>query len=226
MVVGPAIAILLAWATEAVQDDISVANVALMLAFVCVAAALLRPLAGVTTSIAAALALNYFHTVPVHSLRMTDSQEAASVLLLMALGLSVSVVTTLRVRSRVSAHHTSTSSAASGELLATLRAGGPLPAVWMTAVQAACRQGGAIDVQLVTDAPRDLPVVSDRTATDTRDDDLVVPETGAALALPQGGGTLVLRPQGGMGSVTVSRSVLTQFAAQVATALQRDHAHA
>lgn len=217
---GPVLAVILAWLTGTADDDISVANVALLLAFVCVAAALLRPLAGVATSIAAALALNYFHTVPVHSLRMSDPQEATSVVLLMALGLSVSAATTLRVRSRVSAHHSSTATAASGELLSALRTGGPLPAVWITAVQAACRSGAAIDVQLVADAPRDMPVVGTRS---TRDDDaLVVPETGAVLPLPGGGGELVLRPQDGMGSVTVNRTTLVQFAEQVALALQTE----
>jgi len=220
VVAGPVLAIALAWLTGTADDGISVANVALLLAFVCVAAALLRPLAGVTTSIAAALALNYFHTVPVHSLRMSDPQEATSVLLLMALGLSVSVATTLRVRSRVSAHHSSTANAATGQLLGTLRTGGPLPAVWMTAVQAACRHGAAIDVQLVADAPRDFPVVGTRSTTD--DDVLLVPETGAVLPLPGGGGDLVLRPQGGMGSVTVNRTTLVQFAEQVAAALHTE----
>lgn len=226
VVAGPVLAIALAWLTGTADDGISVANVALLLAFVCVAAALLRPLAGVTTSIAAALALNYFHTVPVHSLRMSDPQEATSVLLLMALGLSVSAATTLRVRSRVHAHHTSTSSAASGELLMALRNGASLPAAWMTAVQAACQQGGAIDVQLVADAPRDAPQVNVRGSADSRTDELVVPETGAVLPLPRGGGVLVLRPQAGMGSVVVHRSVLVQFAEQVATVLQGEQASA
>ncbi|MEN9644703.1 MAG: hypothetical protein RL238_1372 [Actinomycetota bacterium] len=219
--IGPALAVLLAWLTGTADDGISVANVALLLAFVCVAAALLRPLAGVTTSIGAALALNYFHTVPVHSLRMSDPQEATSVLLLMALGLSVSVATTLRVRSRVTAHHTSTATAASDELVSTLRAGGPLPAVWMTAVQAACRGGAAIDVQLVANAPSNLPVVAVHSSRDGSDT-LVVPETGAVLPLPNGSGDLLLRPQGGMGSVTVNRTALVQFAEQVGSALQRE----
>ena len=226
VVAGPVLAVALAWLTGTADDGISVANVALLLAFVCVAAALLRPLAGVTTSLAAALALNYFHTVPVHSLRMSDSQEAASVLLLMALGLSVSAATTLRVRSRVNAHHTSTAAAASEELLSTLRAGGSLPAVWITAVQAACQQGGAIDVQLVAEAPRELPQVNARASSDGSADELVVPETGAVLPLPLVGGVLVLRPQAGMGSVTVNRSVLVQFADQIATVLQSEQATA
>ena len=96
-ILGPVLAIAVAWATATLRSDMSIANAALALAFVCVAAALARPLAGFLTSAVAALALNYFHTVPVHSLRMTDGDEILTVVLLVLLGSSVSVATTMRV---------------------------------------------------------------------------------------------------------------------------------
>ena len=105
-VLGPLLAIAVAWATGTVSGDMSVANAALALAFVCVAAALVRPLAGFVTSAVAALALNYFHTIPIHSLRMTEADEIVTVVLLVLLGSAVSVATTLRVRcqGRVPSH--------------------------------------------------------------------------------------------------------------------------
>jgi Domain of unknown function (DUF4118) len=196
VLVGPAAAALIAWATSTTDDDIGIANTALALAFVCVAAALAQPVAGVTTSLAAALALNYFHTEPVHSLRMNDSGEIVTVLLLMVLGLSVSVVTTMRVRSRVNAHLSDASEAATAQLVDSLHRGAPLPA-----------------------APTGMPVVSNRAAAGAADVDVVVvPEAGACMTLDTGG-AIVLVPQVGMGSVTISRLSLRQFAEHVTSVL-------
>ena len=93
-VLGPVLAIAVAWVSSRVRSDISIANAALALAFVCVAAALVSPIAGFATSAVAALALNYFHTTPIHSLRMTEPDEVVTVILLVLLGSSVSVATT------------------------------------------------------------------------------------------------------------------------------------
>lgn len=219
VLVGPAAVALIAWATSTTDDDIGIANTALALAFVCVAAALAQPIAGVTTSLVAALALNYFHTEPVHSLRMTDSGEIVTVLLLTVLGLSVSVVTTLRVRSRVNAHLSDVSEAATAQLVDALHRGAPLPDVWNEAVAASCGEGASLIVRLVPSAPSGMPVVSNRASAGAADVDVVVvPESGACLTL-ETGGALVLVPQVGMGSVTISRISLRQFADHVASVL-------
>ena len=55
IVLGPVLAIAVAWASATVRGDMSIANAALALAFVCVAAALVSPLAGFVTSAVAAL---------------------------------------------------------------------------------------------------------------------------------------------------------------------------
>src|SRR4249920_227122 len=101
---GPLLAIGVAWATDTVRGDMSIANAALALAFVCVAAALVNPVAGFLTSAVAALALNYFHTTPVHSLRMTEGDEIVTVVLLVLLGAAVSIATTLRFRAKVAVY--------------------------------------------------------------------------------------------------------------------------
>ncbi|HEY5422049.1 MAG TPA: DUF4118 domain-containing protein, partial [Ilumatobacteraceae bacterium] len=101
IVLGPVLVIAVAWATGTDRTDMTIANTALVLAFISVAAALISPLAGFVTSAVAALALNYFHTTPVHSLRMTEPGEILTVVLLVLLGSMVSIATTMRVRSKV-----------------------------------------------------------------------------------------------------------------------------
>ena len=209
IVLGPVLAIAVAWATSTVLGDMSIANAALALAFVCVAAALVSPLAGFVTSAIAALALNYFHTTPVHLLRMTEGDEVVTVILLVLLGSSVSIATTMRVRSKVAVHRTDESLAAARELQALLSHGGALPAVWLTAVQSVCVQAGSIDVSLVAAAPSEVPVISRRlpSGTGSDGDTVVIPETGAALLLPNGRGALLLRPQAGLGAITAARPI-------------------
>ena len=220
-VLGPVLVIAVAWATERVRGDMSIANAALVLAFVCVAAALVSPKAGFVTSAVAALALNYFHTAPVHSLRMTEGDEIVTVILLVLLGSSVSIATTMRFRAKVAVHRTDESLVAAGELQELLAHGGALPAVWLTAVQAVCVQAGSIDVSLLVAMPSELPVISRRAPSGTGSDadDVVIPETGAVLLLPNGRGALLLRPQAGLGAITAARAMLLQFGDQLAAAM-------
>ena len=202
-------------------SDISIANAALALAFVCVAAALVNPLAGFATSAIAALALNYFHTTPVHSLRMTEPDEIVTVILLVLLGSSVSVATTTRVRAKIAVHRTDESLAATRELQELLSRGGALPAVWLTAVQSVCAQAGSIDVALLSAAPSEVPVISRRLSSGSGSDGdaVIIPESGAALMLPNNRGALLLRPQAGLGAITAARWMLFQFGDQLAAAL-------
>jgi K+-sensing histidine kinase KdpD len=203
------------------RSDMSIANAALVLAFVCVAAALVSPIAGFLTSAIAALALNYFHTTPVHSLRMTEGDEIVTVILLLLLGSSVSIATTIRVRAKVAVYRTDESLAAARELQELLSHGGALPAVWLTAVQSVVAQAGSIEVSLLAGAPSEVPVISHRLPSGTGSDvdEVVIPETGAALLLPKGRGALLLRPQAGLGAITVARTMLLQFGEQLAAAL-------
>jgi two-component system, OmpR family, sensor histidine kinase KdpD len=220
-VLGPVLAFAVAWVSSRVASDISIANAALALAFVCVAAALVSPIAGFVTSVVAALALNYFHTTPVHSLRMTEPDEIVTVALLVLLGSSVSVATTMRVRAKVSLYRTDESLAATRELQELLSHGGALPAVWLTAVQSVCVQAGSIDVSLLSVAPSEVPIISRRltSGTGSDGDTVVIPETGAALVLPNDRGALLLRPQAGLGAIMAARRMLLQFGDQLALAL-------
>ena len=109
-VVGfPVLALLVALSTSSVTDSMEVANAALLLAVVIVTAALVDSIAGLSTAVAGALALNYFHTEPVHSLRITSRSDVVAVILLAALGIVVSAATAFRVSERVRQYHSSLS---------------------------------------------------------------------------------------------------------------------
>lgn len=105
--VGPVLAVGSAWLLSLPSDHdaagVTQANVALAIAIITVGVAIVDWVAGVATSIAAALALNYFHTLPYHTVRITDRRDVYSVVLLAALGLGVSAITAWRVRRRVGA---------------------------------------------------------------------------------------------------------------------------
>jgi hypothetical protein len=88
-------------------------------------------------------------------------------------------------------------------------------------VQSLGGQAASIDVSLRPSAPSDMPVISRRLppGAGSDGDAVVIPETGAALVLPNGRGALLLRPQQGLGAITAARTMLAQFADELAVAL-------
>jgi hypothetical protein len=126
----------------------------------------------------------------------------------------------VRFRAKVAVHRTDESVAATDELQNLLSHSGPLPDVWLTAVQSVCGQAGSIEVSLLAAAPHELPVISHRLPSAGLDGDVVViPERGAALLLANGRGALLLRPQAGLGAITAARQMLLQFGDQLGAAL-------
>ncbi len=218
---GPVLAIAVAWASARVRSDISIANAAAGPCLRVRRCGARQPDRRVRDLGYRRVALNYFHTTPVHSLRMTEGDEIVTVVLLVLLGSSVSIATTMRVRAKVAVHRTDESLAATRELQRLLTHGGALPTVWLTAVRSVCAQAGSIDVSLLAAAPSEVPVISHRLPSGAGSDGdvVVIPETGAALVLPNGRGALLLRPQAGLGAITAARTILLQFGDQLAAAL-------
>lgn len=215
---GIVTSIIVAWATETVSDDMGIANVALVLALVCVAAALVHPAAGLITSAAAALALNYFHTTPVHSLRMSEGDQIITVVLLIVHGTAVSAGATLRARTKISSHRVAVSHGAGHDLRTLLAEGGPLTSAWQAAVVADSRDAASLEVTFLADGTTALPVIG-RNPTGAANDTVLVPETGAVLELPHGHGALLVKPQPGVGAVETTRAHLVRCADQIAAAL-------
>jgi Domain of unknown function (DUF4118) len=218
VVVGPAAAVLVAWVLSLPDrsDDagVTLANVALVMAVVTVGVAVVDWAAGVTTSIGAALALNYFHTEPYRTLRITDRRDVYSVVLLMALGLAVSAITAARVRHGVTTLRRSDAHRSGIELVAMLDVDRPVPEVWSAAITSAANDLGLIWARLESRMVTELPVIS-RRLTDDDDPTLLLPQTGAALELQRQHGRrrwLVLTPRSGMGPLTIDRRATFSFA--------------
>lgn len=223
LVVFPVAAFTVAWSTASVRDDLGVANIALALAVITVTAGFVRWHTGILTSAVAAGSLTYFHTEPVHSLRMSSGTDVTMVLLLALIGLTTSAFTALRVRDSLHgfvAHTTETSKTSLRQELDR-----PTPAVqaWTFAVNALGDEITAADVRLAEAAPSGMPVISRRTTAPTGNDDVfVLPQTGAVayFADPRIDKALIVSPRAGMGAISVNRDALFAFIQNIELALR------
>ena len=192
IIVFPLVAVLISWSTSSIRENIGVANIALVLAILTTCAALLRWEAGILTSLVAASTLNFFHTQPIRSFRITSGADLLMISLLMMIGLGVSFLTASRVRSAVQQFAPD----ASNDL-------------------------SKINVQILTELPNNLPVVSRRPGF-SDDDELLLPEAGAVLKFndPRIQSVLLLTPRQGLGALRVSRRTMSTFADHVETIIQ------
>lgn len=192
IVLFPLIAALLSWGTSSIRENIGVANVALVLAIITTCAAILQWEAGILTSLVAASTLNFFHTQPIRSFRITSGADLLMITLLMLIGLGVSFFTASRVRKVVEQFSTDTSN----DLL-------------------------KVDIQLLPALPAHFPVISRRREF-SDDDVLLLPEAGAVLTFndPRINSVLLLVPRQGLGALHVSRRTMITFADHVETIIQ------
>jgi Domain of unknown function (DUF4118) len=225
-VVGPLLAVAVAWATSSVGEDAGegrgLANVALVLAGITVAAALVSWLGGVTTSVAAALALNWFHTEPRQTFRISSRTDVASVLLLGALGIGVSAITAVRVRSATRAGRAIDAARVRRDVTSALSTPLGVRALWHASIDAASPDLGLVDARLMSGSPdARLPVLSRREWSDDAERATVVlPSTGAAVQLRGDERRWVLlRPRAGMGTLTVDRRAVAAFVDALTLAL-------
>ncbi len=188
----PLVAVLISWSTSSIRENIGVANIALVLAILTTCAALLRWEAGILTSLVAASTLNFFHTQPIRSFRITSGADLLMISLLMMIGLGVSFLTASRVRNAVQQFAPD----ASNDL-------------------------SKINVQILPELPNNLPVVSRRPGF-SDDDELLLPEAGAVLKFndPRIQSVLLLTPRQGLGALRVSRRTMSTFADHVETIIQ------
>lgn len=226
LIVAPTVAFVVAWATSSVREDMGIANIALVLAAITTAAALISWVAGVTTSIVAALSLNYFHTEPVHSLRITAGSDLLAVGLLCSLGIGVSIVTALRVRHMTISRRVDDSRSTAADVRQLLTHDRPVLDVWEMAVNAAASTMALLDVRLEARRESQLPVVSrvrSGPSPVTAEHDLVIPEGGAIVQFrdPRHLDQLVLTPRLGMGAISTDRRVVLAFADHVELAIER-----
>ena len=209
--------------TSAVREDLGVANVALSLAAITCIAAFVRWEAGLLTSLVAVGALNYFHTTPIHSLRMTSGTDLLMIFLLTCIGIGSSAIAALRVRKSVrvlASEHSQTS-------LITLRKEIsdtiPISQAWLSAINVLGSDLVSVEVRLADTTPSNLPVIARRNHNGPDSDDtFVLPESGAVVyfADPRIEQALVVTPKKSMGALEVNREHLFSFIQQIELALR------
>ena len=221
---GPVAVVAIAWATTNVRDTMEIANVALVLAAVTVGVALVGWRGGLVTSAAAALSLNYFHTEPAHSLRITDRSDLIAVLLLAVLGFAVSTATALRVRALTKATHEQIAHDSKAELRQSLTTGRAVSQVWEQAIRASCAELALVDCRLEIDDTSSLPEISRHRSNTAARSTFVLPETGAAVSFvdPRLASRVVFTPRHGVGPLELDRQTVTTFVDQLELALDAD----
>jgi K+-sensing histidine kinase KdpD len=227
-VLAPITVIVVAWVSSSLDNPMEMADVALLLASVTVGAAIASWSAGLVTSLAAALSLTWFHTEPVHSLRISHGSDVLAVVLLGGLGLGTSIATALRVRRLTSLRLDDRRRARHAGLSDRLAHTDDAVATWTAAVTAAADRLALLDVRLEPAGTGAHPVVARRSSEpiesfDDPDARIVVPEQGAVVRFrdPRTSHELVLRPRAGAGAVTVDRAVVLAFADDLELALRR-----
>ena len=223
---GPVASLLIAWATSSVGeqrgDVLALANVALLLAVVTVAAALVNWASGAATSVAAALSLNWFHTEPIRTFRINSTADLLAVLLLAALGVGVSGVTGHRVRAATRRGSHLAAAEAHNRVVAVVGTSRPAHQLWQMALAATSPELALVNACVVSARAVDLPIIARMPWTDTPSDArFVLPPGGAAIPMGQSSGQfLVIVPRETMTSVLLDRRAVTAFADAMHLALE------
>lgn len=224
---SPIAAIVVCATTSSVHAAIGVANIALVLGLITVAAALADWRSGAVTSVTAALSLNFFHTQPLRSFRVTGGSDITTIGVLLVLGLAVSSATARRVRTRVLAAQSLAYEAAAGHTTVDPDARVPAARLWLDAVGSLSPELALLDATLTRSGQRTVPTVGRsavaRSAIDPTQDLVVLPATGASVRFldPRITFELLLVPHEGVGPLTLERSVILRLADDVETAVRK-----
>jgi hypothetical protein len=215
--IGPVVVIAVAWASTSVRGTMAIANVALVMAAITVSIAVVSWRAGLSTSVVAALALNFFHTDPVHSLRITQGSDVLAVVLLATIGIAASAATAIRVRA-FAHEHVAEKAAEGRNLLATAGTQNrPVEVMWTEAVRAACAGLSLVDCRIEPAGSSRLPSIARQRPDLDGANTFVLPESGAVIGLrdPRHPAQVVLTPRAGMGALEVDRRAVMAFVDQL-----------
>jgi hypothetical protein len=223
LVGGPAVVLGVAWATAGVRDTMGIVNATLLLAAVTVLIAVLDGAAGVVTSVVAAMALNYFHTEPVHSFRIDQRSDLLATLLLATAGLTASAATAINTR-RFVRHRASTEATHGRSLVVTAGSQArPADLVWAEAVQASSAELSLVDCRIEPVGASNLPTIARLGQDIDAPSTFVLPQTGAVIRLrdPRNPAQVVLSPRHRMGPVTLDRRAVIAFVDQLELTIDR-----
>jgi K+-sensing histidine kinase KdpD len=219
---GPPCAFAIAKLTAQQTDGLSIANTALILAIVTTAIGSLNPLSGILTSFTAGAFLNYFHTDPVNSFRMSSTNDILMISLFTALGLGVSIITSFRMRHNIIAtnrdsmhiQQEATMTAASSSQHATQ--------FWQSFIEHIDPNLSFLDVCCTTRPKEELPTIARRTSVSTDSSTVLIPECGAVVEFqdPRISKVLILKPVKGFAPLEVSRAAIFALSSDVELSLQ------
>jgi len=215
-----------------IRDWLGASNVALVLVVVIVAAATFGGrLAGVLTSISAALSFDYFHTRPYYDLHINDREDIITAVLLLVVGVCVGELAVLRANSRREVQMHAKGAGRLEVVAEVVAAGADLDEVWPVVRQALVDQLDLADCRFEPDTPKKALTALDRDGQIAARDLQWVP--GGGFALPREGvavpvvnqgralGRLVLVPKPGKGTTKAQRRVAVALADQLAVAAAR-----
>jgi hypothetical protein len=227
---GAVAAIAVAAALVTVRDTFGNTNMALVLVVVIVAAAALGGrFVGAVTSVAAALAFNFFHTQPYRTLAVDNSEDITTIVLLLVVGLIVGELANLHRTSRAAQAVQSEAAHHLEHVAALVAEGKPVEEVWQ-AVKAGLVAELGLQACWFEPAPFERPLPSLRRSgrlegplTYAREG-FALPEQGAQLTVEHGGrllGRLVLVPSRGHGVPIERRRVAVALADNLAVSLAK-----
>ena len=228
---GALAAIAVAGLLVPLRSTIDNTNVALVLVLVIVAAASFGGrAAGVTTSVVAALAFNFFHTQPYYSLRISDRYDIITTILLAVVGLAVGEIAVLSHRHEVVAGEHATGARHLERVAGLVASGASESDVW-DAVRAglvaelglaSCRFDPGVGLTHLPRIERDGRLLEgERYFTGGG---FALPAEGAEILVEQQGrtlGRLVLEPEGRRAVSRDQRRVGIALADQLAVVLSR-----
>jgi hypothetical protein len=229
--IGACLAIAVAGLLVSIRDWLGASNVALVLVVIIVGAATFGGrLAGAVTSIAAALAFDFFHTQPFYTLRIDDREEIIAAVLLLVVGLIVGELAGLRAASRREVVMHARGASRLEDVASVVAAGADLDEVWPVVRRALVEQLELAECRF-DPAPTPAPMIVLERNGQIASRELrwerggfALPAEGVAVPVLNRGralGRLVLVPQPGTGTSRPQRRVAVALADQLAVAADR-----
>jgi len=219
---GPPCAFAIAQLTAHQSDGLSIANTALILAIFTTAIGALNPIAGVLTSFSAGAFLNYFHTEPVNSFRISSASDILMISLLLVLGLSVSVITSLRMRHNLLANNRTSIQSRQEETLTSTTPTQHATDFWKSFIEHIDPNLAFLQISYAHHPTVEIPTISRRTANTEDSTTVILPECGAIVEFldPRISKVLVLKPIPGFAPLELSRAAIFALSSDVELSLQ------
>ncbi len=231
---GPIAALILAGVLSPVRAEIGTTNVALLLAALVAVVAFAGRMAGFVTAVTAALAYNYFHTAPYHSLRIGAHEDIITVVLLVLLGLAASEISAWRRRAHSSAKRRLTDARMLEDVSALIASGASHDDVWAAVSAMLSNALGLGECRFETMVPAGVQSLARSGSLVSTSMRLGVggfelPPTGVSIPVEYGHETLghiVLIPAGHTGTSIDTRRAAIALADQLAVSMAMSMARA